>query len=475
MPSNEVLDLLKRLFVLRDNQELLGKEFVNKFSQLIEDIPSEAGRLQILLHLVNLFPQEAHFWGHLARFYSTVQKQPADAIQAVNKAIELSPNDPLLYHMKGMCRRSQIYSIIDQWKNRMDCPVDKVEELKKLVHETSSQFGIVRKLDSTNVHGYISHIQCLIRVIDFGFSISGKDSRAEFLVSPSARWYQEIFDLAEDLLENADRIREGEKRGPYIEDCEMKLAELYGDYSRVLEGWNNLLIRQDIYRPPIRRQVVRTYVAKHSNGWDDLEPREIERIIQLLEENILEEPASSKNIRLWFQAARRSSIQNIDSAIERRTYWRANTDQLDAVYFLYILYVLKSLDGSTLATTNAQDLIRECSQKARSLRNRNYCFEWYGKKNGLKKLVHHSQLGDRDEESDFKNNEHLSLIRGRITKIIGPEAGQIELSSGLMAFFIPARGKKQGGYLKGRDENQIVDLYLGFSYDGLRARNVRDA
>ncbi|MBE9546235.1 MAG: hypothetical protein IMF10_01905, partial [Proteobacteria bacterium] len=142
---------------------------------------------------------------------------------------------------------------------------------------------------------------------------------------------------------------------------------------------------------------------------------------------------------------------------------------------LYVLYVLKTIDGSSFATDIAKELIRESSQKARSLRNRNYCFEWYGNGVGMNKLIHHSRLGERDDEKNFfRNASLLKMARGRISKLSGPEAGQIEFSSGLEAFFIRARGDKIGGYQRGRDENCAVQFYVGFSYDGLRAWEVRD-
>ena len=56
---------------------------------------------------------------------------------------------------------------------------------------------------------------------------------------------------------------------------------------------------------------------------------------------------------------------------------------------------------------------------------------------------------------------------GRIARINNQGSGQIELPSGLRAFFIPSRGGSSGGYLAGQDIGREVEFYLGFSYDGL--------
>ncbi|WP_293331042.1 hypothetical protein [Microcoleus sp. CAWBG58] len=459
------------------NQISLTNGRSKKYSQLIENIPSIEGRLQVFKSLVENFPNEAHFWGHLARFYSIELKQYKEALEAVEEAINLSPTDHLLYHMKGMCLRSKLYDLMNQRLKQNSYPPDELKEIRKLVIEAGEQFSKTRKIDTNNEPGYISHIQLLIRVIEFGYSVSIeksiKKSIEEFLASKSSAWYLELLDLAEELLENVGRLREGEKPDKFVVQCQANLAKLYQDYNQVIQRWNSLLDNKDVYHPPVRRQLVRAYVAKRSGSWDELKPNEIERVLELLEQNILQEPESDKNIRLWFQAARRSFKQNIDSAIEKLTYWRANTDALDATYYLYVLYVIKALDGSTLASNNAKELIQESFSKSQLLRNHNFSFEWYGNENeaGMKRLVYHQRLGEKDTNADFyKNVSLLTLVHGRISEIKSGKAGKVEMASGLEAFFVPSRE----GYIRGRDENKAVKFHLGFSYAGLRAWKVQD-
>ncbi len=87
-------------------------------------------------------------------------------------------------------------------------------------------------------------------------------------------------------------------------------------------------------------------------------------------------------------------------------------------------------------------------------------------------MVHHSQLGEwRTDKEFWENTAPLSRLPGRIVRIEAPQAGQIEVQGDLNAFFVPARGN----YSRGRSENQAVTLFLGFSYEGLRAWEVKDA
>ncbi len=179
-----------------------------------------------------------------------------------------------------------------------------------------------------------------------------------------------------------------------------------------------------------------------------------------------------KSISLWFQAVRR--IQNFDTerAIERLTYWNANTKSVEAKLYLYILHVLIVMDGSIANRTIAKDLIIECSKTAQPLGNRHYSIEWYGKGKGMMRLKNHRLLGKWEEE--FENQSNLELVDGQISSISGPGHGFIEMNCGLQVFFVPNRGYSHP-YAKGRDENKKVKFFLAFSYDGLRAWSVRDA
>jgi len=113
----------------------------------------------------------------------------------------------------------------------------------------------------------------------------------------------------------------------------------------------------------------------------------------------------------------------------------------------------------------------ECRTAARFRRNRTKSFEWLGTGTNVRRLVHHSQLGEWNTEREFwEDTSSLARIAGRIARIEVPQAGVIEIQGGLNAFFVPARG----GYRSG-SENKSVTFYLGFSYDGPRAWEVRDA
>ena len=58
------------VFIYRDNSDLLGTEKAGSpsFARLMEDIPVLEGALEVQRKLVEIFPEEAHFWAHSGRF-----------------------------------------------------------------------------------------------------------------------------------------------------------------------------------------------------------------------------------------------------------------------------------------------------------------------------------------------------------------------------------------------------------------------
>ena len=475
VPSRDLIEIASRCFVFRDDRDPLRHDSsedptLSGFSQLLQDIPSQEGRLRILIRLTELFPSEAHFWGHLGRFYSLQMRDTANSLRALDQAIAISPEDDVLYHMKGMALRAQLY---DSMQTDVG-PKGSLEEALEIARQAAEQFTIARSKEPNDEHGYVSHIQMLLKLLDYAKRATGAESGQEILISPTVNSVlRESLDFAEDLLDQARRLKEGEKPSVHVERCRVQMDALYGRFDTVLQGWNNLLARPDIYRPPIRRQLVQAYLVRRNRRWDTLDAREVGRVLDLLNENLLEEPNDRRNLRLWMQAVRRAQPpMAIDHVIERISYWKANSIEIDAVYYLYILYALKALEGYALALDPLRESLEECKRRARLRPNRTGSFEWVGSGHDLTRLVHYTELGDWNNDLDFWGGaSKLSRIRGSIVSISGPEAGLIEVKGGLKAFFVPGKS----GHFRGRDENRIVDCFLGFSYDGPRSWEVRNA
>ena len=161
-------------------------------------------------------------------------------------------------------------------------------------------------------------------------------------------------------------------------------------------------------------------------------------MLYLLEANLLEEPKRDSNLRLWFQGVRYSHSYTVDEIIEKLSYWWANSGALEPAFYLGIMYVLQTIDGSTLSAQKAKYFIEQSSRLVRELPNRHFSVEWLGSGNGLDRIVHHHLL--RTWEDEFEDGSKLALVKGRVAAIRRPEQGLVELESGLKAFFVPGRG-----------------------------------
>jgi hypothetical protein len=343
-------------------------------------------------------------------------------------------------------------------------------EVVALAREASAAFENAREWGPDDEYGFINEVQMLIRVLDYAGQGQSEGVLGYIAKSGTDPFLREAIGRAEDLLDQVRRSRGGEIPSSYEEDCRGKLDALYRRYDRALQTWDGLLNRRDVYHPPIRRQIIWTYLARHERRWKDLQPRELDRILLLLDQNRTEEPRNEKDLRLWVRAVRRSKFPpTVDAILERIGYWKMNSGSLDALYYLYVLYALQAIEGSAVALDETNRYQEECRKQARQRGNRTKSFEWFGTGTGIQRLIHHSDLGPWLPDKDFwQDDRQLAHIAGRIARIDAPQSGYIELESGLRAFFVPARG----GYSRNQSENVRVQCYLGFSYDGLQAWGV---
>jgi hypothetical protein len=349
-----------------------------------------------------------------------------------------------------------------------------LQQVFSLLDDAEKEFTEARRIAPYEEHAYISHIQLLTKAVDFGFQKSGKRDITDFLSSPDSLPYQEMVERAEKILEEVKRLRAGREPGSYVQSCETALSEFYGDYELVLQRWNSLLDRRDIYAPPVRRRLVRAYLARSNRSWDEISHAALRRIADLMQDNILDEPDNEGNIRLWFNAERRLPSADIDSAIERLGNWHSRSGSLDAAYYLYVLHSLNAIDGSDYAKVQAERFIKECKMRARHLPHGTFSFDWFGKGTGMARLIHFPKLGKFDENKDFyEHDSYLVKVLGKIAKVDRPEAGWLELRCGLRVFFIPrpSRRSKAVTIVSG-DVNKDVEFHLGFSYEGPRAWGV---
>lgn len=462
--------MVYKVFYNRENSEILGSESAgnNRFAQLIEDILSSEGKLGVLRYLTDIYGEEAHVWAHLGRFYSVERKDFDSAIESIEKALEISDQDFLIHHMKGMAIRGKTYDLISKKGD--------LTEIVKLASQASESFFEARRISHENEYGYISEVQMIIRVLDYVGTLSSDDDAISHITQNNMpSWLRESLEKAFDLLSQVRQNRRGSQSSRYEEKCQAELDTICQCSSRAIERWNNLLSRKNLSSSElssVRRSLVWTYLHSVKRKWEELGQKEVQKIAELLKDNLKSDSGNDRNLRLWLQAIRYlDRSPTLDDVIEQVAYWRQKNNSLESLYYLYILYCLQGLEGSSLSAEKTKKFIKECQERSRFQRKNEFSFEWLGEGEGFKQLLHESILGEWDRDNRiWKESSRLMTIEGIIGSIDGPTAGYIELKMGLKAFFVPA----QSGHAKGKDENCKVECYIGFSYSGLRAWGVKN-
>lgn len=455
--SEYIDDLLQKIFI-GNRKDREGDDY----TPIITDIPSIDEKESVFVALKEAYPSDPHYYSHLARFYAYNNKNYQKAIEYANEAIELSKSigidDPFLHHIKGMCLRTIVFDLMDQQikMKRSGKTVDSEDYeniIYKLIPEAEAEFTISREIihrdNRIDAHGYVAHIQLLIRSIDYAIAVTGM-TKTQFLsdiTDPFSSW----LDLAESLLEDVKGMNQQIDNSGKIEECENGIEEIYENYEVVLQNLRNQLSKSS--NPGrTRRKIVRVYMRRSSDYVKDI--KIVDTILDLLQENIQNEPDNEKNFFLWFQVARFSNV-SIEKTLTQMLKWKAQSTTIESVFYLYILKVIKAIDGYSDAAIEAFNLISECRAKGRANIS---TYEWYGKGNDLKRLV------NRRSFTEENKHDRLEYVKGVFTDFAHDGSGIITIVDKLKVFFSPTQAK-----ITSSDLNKTVEFYLGFSYDGLRA------
>ena len=469
-----ISEILRAVLIERGRSQSPAGPWEADFSLFLDHVPSIEGQQRVLEHLTEAFPEEPHFWAHLGRFYSRAVRDHSMAHAAHQRAIGLMSDDSLLHHMAGMAWRDDLYDLLASTRN--DLAPDQEKEVLGKIKEATKEFEVARGLDRRSEYNYISQVQMILRVVGTVSSAKGyRYDRIGFLTMPGNDFYRDLVDQAQNLLSDLTLIKGDETPSQLQVELEASLEGLIGNQSEAIERLTNVLDRRESYKPPLRRAIIRSYVARRQGDWAKLSDHELARVLGLANDNITEEPASDYNLRLWLRAVRTENALSVDRVAERLGYKRLQNPSVDTTYYLYIAKFLQLESGDLGAKSQVSNLIEECAREARGMSRTTSSFEWLGNESGLGGLIHVSTLGKWDPDRGFwTNTEPLKRVGGRIAIIRNQGNGEIELPSGLRVFFAPSRGAIPGGYIAGQDTGREVEFYLGFSYDGLRAWSVRD-
>ena len=492
--NQDTLNVLRNLFITRTADTDAEKP---AFSPLITKLQEEhkthsTGKydgsndaiIRIFNKLVEIYPEESHFTAHLARYYFYIDKNFEKGFSNIDSAIELSETmngvvDPLLYHMKAMGYSAQITNehIKLVYKNIRDG----LEEENKLVfskieedsRKASSLFEKVRD-SNIGVAGHVSEINLCIQIANMAKNIIEESEEfCKYIISDNGKWAMNYVDRATDLWDECKKIAV-ESNFDNLNDIETRLYQLTANLDQSIELWEEYLIgAEGKEKLQARRLLARAYERQNTlvNNRVNIQ-NNLQKIIQLMEDNMAEESKHSGNIRIWFEAIKKIQIDNQDSlimdAVIKLNRWVSLTDSVEAHYYRFILKFIQAIEGSSLAEGELPKLLREMKMKSINLYNRTAAQHWLTNTgNGLDALISDSR-NKKDAIPEDEMSSKMKILVGRISNNYVNESHAYINYRGVEVYFNPSVTK---GEIGRSNINQRVKFGIGFSYDGPRAYN----
>ncbi len=488
---DSTIDILKNLLILRDADSLVKNRFSPLITFIMELIPSDRNEDRyscigvIFKELVDIYPEEAHFKAHLSRYYTHIEENYLRGIEEAKGALALAEeqdnHDPLLYHIAGMSIRRYIEKKL--YKDAIDSVAfgetqqaeQIIDDIQRYIREASSFFEAVRATNN-KVAGYISDIEMCIELIDFAKRYENC-STERLLEEYKDSWFMEYYDRALTLLEGFKNLRVEEETEFNQIRLSVRTSESLKDMITNIEAtvslWESYLSRAGYVEKPIVRRFIARAKQKTITSTKFKNVDSAKYIMNLMEENIKQEPENGANIRIWFNALRYCDNTNpevlLDEAINKLAAWKRSGDNFEAYYYYFILVCIKAIEGSSRAEAIIPTLQEELKNKTSHMPNNRVIYEWLGVGKGVGRLINAYSQGEGIEKKLSLDDieEKGERIVGRISKYNNDRSAQIKAYN-MEIFFSPSMQQIQA---TPEDINKKVKFILGFSYDGLRALN----
>jgi hypothetical protein len=351
-----------------------------------------------------------------------------------------------------------------------------VRKLYDVLEDVEAAYDKSIELNVGNMPAYTSKMNYLLATVrDVQKYICPEISVAQMMKSEKHAWCNDYIAKVNETLENIRIVDSymNMNHNNEIEDYEAQVLSLEENLSEAISGWNNLLAKEAVYRPSIRRNLVNAYYRTCNKQWTTLNYEKGMHVRKLLIDNIQEEPEEAKNIIQWFDYARNFE-GDLSKTIE---YFQQYVSKPGLEYYYramltFFAYGLENTDQSYIK--RGMDLSNQCEELAREQPNRRRLLDVYNpEEKNLRKIKlfknYLSKTGDFDSALKL-----VPKVRGRIVRIDKPEMGWINLEKinvniKFNPSYNPARTYKQT-----KDEGEMVEFVLGFRAEGAFAFAVTE-
>ncbi|WP_299092049.1 hypothetical protein [uncultured Microbacterium sp.] len=467
--SVSTMDLLRQIFIERPGTRFDDVEDRDAFAPLIEllDDRDAAVGHKVLAALTQYFPADPHFWMHLGRHQIyRMNRDIEEAVSFVERAVALSPTDPIHHHALGQVNRYLMKQVARQ--NRKQDAEQILEAIEGSHRAAVDAFTESRRLAPDNIYGYITHMQTTIEAAKALASASRVATISELGGSRVQPWVQENLGLVSELADAAATLyRTLDDRDDYLRRCLADLQKLYGDLDRAIELWE---VTADSNGSTAfgRRALAHAYLARAERHWSRLTQAELDRILDLMRRNIRAPRATDEDFRLWFEAFRQSVDFDINDALVNLAVWKGGAHGWRPSFYASVLAFVLWFSGRSATLTDYDEAIAQSRSLAIG-RTRDSIL-WLASGPEACPLESTNELGGWNSDARFwSETQGLRRVNGVIDQTIaGPQAGSIVIDGILRVFFVP----RAGGFNRNADEGKEVNFFLAFTPEGPRAWDV---
>jgi len=468
--NEHILEILYDLFLERQTSQGSNR---TSFAELMEDFYSPQGERSVFESLCLEFPDNSHFLSHFARNINYRKTGTfEEAVELAERSIALDPGDDDHHHILGMIYRFEIERRLESCRTYPQKLNEIIDAIDPLFVKAAEAFQKARDLRPDNQFPLIAPIQMTLHTLESLFSLARSDDFISFIERSDAvaAWCRGKLDYAGRLFDTLHQLEANGQPSERRVRCDAHRSRLFGNFGAMLSRLRALLKRSDIAKGPVRRLIAISYLDQIRIDPSD-NVGAYGEIAELSAENLAENPASVLDLRNWIRAYRTLPSFSMSNAIDRVTRAANVSDDVEPLYYSMILHFMAHRLGFPASLAEAKRYAELCKHKAASVSSKK-SYEWLASE-ALRRplqLVHHSEIGEWSKEQEFfAGVQKLGRVVGRIDEIKSPQAGTI-LVDGMPAFFVP-----RSEFRRAADTNRLVTAFIGFSYEGLRAWNVKSA
>ncbi len=486
--SEYVDKILKELII--DRAYIDSEERKTKFSLLVESIPLWTDKKDLFDLLIEKFPNNPHYYNHLARLLAIGDKnckkiivpQYEEAVKTAEKAIEIAVNDKEMHETTLGCIYGQwIINTIDSEKD--DKKSGRMySKYPELISEISVRYGLAKAqfdnarkdADVYDSFSFFPQINMECAIISH-LAAFDKDRDISQLIKeePEFReWYNEHFSVAMELYIRMREQLDDDVR--LLKEAKNKLSEIAQNYDEVDNHFTELLVSDSPADRRYRRSLAYTVFSLSGCNWGKVEDHRLQLMEQCFIKNVMTNDSDHNNsdIGTWFELYRR--VEYFQAFKAQSFIADYMDDGYRKEYLLFLMSFIMRKEG--MSSASAEVINRHISDANRIARL-----------NGLNTAKEHDvYVGGKDGKCPIKplsdvnrdkagEPEGLEEFTGIVTAVEQTN-GKILLDGlNLEVTFVPRPQSVEEDPLRKFERGDVnchVKLNIMFSYSGLRGWNV---